>query len=107
MNNVHKRIKVLTVAFLVLSLLMPGVKYYFLLSALYILALFLISGSWEKTVIFGFLPLAIYFVGQLYVFRVIQPEELNHPLYPDGRSMYFKFTPFLVLGIAVVVSWIV
>jgi hypothetical protein len=107
MKTIQLQTKVITVLFLVLSLIMPNVKFYFLLSALYILTLFFINRSWEKTVVFGYLPLAVYFVGQLYVFRVIQPEELNHPLYPDGRSLYFKFTPLLVMGVAMVVSWLV
>lgn len=54
-----------------------------------------------------FWPLSFYYVGQLYVFRIIQPEDLNHPLYPDGRSLFFKFTPFLVLGMTMIVSWVI
>jgi O-antigen ligase len=52
-------------------------------------------------------PFSLYYVGQLYVFRVIQPEELNHPLYPDGRSIYFKFTPLLIMEVAMLFSWLV
>jgi hypothetical protein len=85
---------------------MPNVKFYFLLSTIYVLLIFWLTKSWIKTVVYCYLPLSIYYVGQLYVFRVIQPEELNHPLYPDGRSLYFKFTPLIVLSIAMLISWL-
>lgn len=84
---------------------MPNVKFFFLLASLYVLVIFWKTKSWDKTVVYVYWPLAVYYVGQLYVFRVIQPEELNHPLYPDGRSLYFKFTPLIVLGVAMMVSW--
>lgn len=70
-----------------------------------VLAIFWVSKSWEKVVIYGYWPLSIYVVGQLYTFQVIRMEELYHPLYPDGRSLYFKFTPLLVLGITMIISW--
>lgn len=87
-------------------LFLPNVKFYFLISIILVFTIFWITKSWEKVVVYGFLPMSIYNVGQLYVFRVIQPEELNHPLYPDGRSLYFKFTPILVLGIAMIFTWL-
>jgi O-antigen ligase len=43
----------------------------------------------------------------LYVFQVIRPEELYLPLYPEGRSLYFKLTPLLILGIAMIVTWVI
>lgn len=95
------------VVFLCLSLIMPNVKFYFLLVTGYILTIFWLTKSWKKTVVYAYWPLAIYYVGQLYVFRVIQPEELNHPLYPDGRSIYFKFTPLLILETAMLITWLV
>lgn len=71
------------------------------------MAIFWVSKSWEKVVMYGYWPLSIYYVGQLYVFQVIRAEELYHPLYPDGRSLYFKFTPLLVLGVTMIITWIV
>lgn len=91
--------------FLFLSLVVFYVKVYFLLASIYILVIFWKTRSWQKTVVYTFWPLAVYYVGQLYVFRVIQPEELKNPLYPDGRSLFFKFTPLMVLGVSMLVTW--
>jgi len=85
----------------------PNVKWYFVWSSGYLLWVWWLTKSWQKTVVYAFWPLSFYYVGQLYVFRIIQPEDLNHPLYPDGRSLFFKFTPFLVLGMTMIVSWII
>jgi O-antigen ligase len=93
--------------FLVGCLFLPNTKFYFLLSILFVLVIFGVGKSWEKVVIYGYWPLSVYYVGQLYVFQVIRAEELYHPLYPDGRSLYFKFTPLLVLGITMIITWIV
>lgn len=68
------------------------------------MSIFLKTWSWEKVVIYGYLPVSFYYIGQLYVLRIIEPWVLNHPLYPDGRNMYFKFTPLLILNISMVVS---
>lgn len=68
------------------------------------MSIFLKTWSWEKVVLYGYWPVSFYYVGQLYVLRIIEPWVLNHPLYPDGRSMYFKFTPLLILSISMVVS---
>lgn len=62
--------------------------------------------SWEKVVVYAYLPLSVYHVGQLYVFRFIQPWELNSPLYPDGRSSFFKLTPLLLFSIAIIMSFL-
>ena len=96
----------LAVIYLVMCLFLPNTKFYFLWSAIYILAILIKTKSWEKVVVFGYWPLLVYYVGQLYVFRVIQPEELNHPLYPDGRSLFFKLTPTLLFGVAVIISFL-
>ncbi|KKQ30191.1 MAG: hypothetical protein US68_C0016G0008 [Candidatus Shapirobacteria bacterium GW2011_GWE1_38_10] len=86
-------------------LFLPNTKFYFLASILLVLIIFGVSRSWEKVVIYGYWLLSIYYVGQLYVFQVIRTEELYHPLYPNGRSLYFKFTPLLVLGMTMIISW--
>ena len=96
-----------TSVFLILSIFLPNNKAFFVWSTIYVVMLFWKTKSWEKVVVFGYWPMAMYYVGQLYVIRVIQPEELNHPLYPDGRSLYFKFTPLLMFGMAMIVSWLV
>lgn len=70
------------------------------------MSVFLKTWSWEKVVLYGYWPVSFYHVGQLYVLRIIEPWVLNHPLYPDGRSIYFKFTPLLVMGISMVFSWL-
>lgn len=92
--------------FLVGCLFLPNIKSYFLWSILFVLAIFLVSKSWEKVVIFGYWPLSVYYVGQLYIFQVIRTEELYLPLYPDGRSLYFKFTPLLIFGMSMIVAWV-
>lgn len=96
-----------TTIFLTGSLFVPNNKIYFIWVSLYFMSIFLKTWSWEKVVIYGYWPVSFYYVGQLYVFRIIQPEELNHPLYPDGRSIYFKFTPLIVLGITMLFCWLV
>lgn len=101
-----RSMRFLSGSFLLLSILMPSVKFYFLLSAVFVLVIFWVTKSWEKTVVYAYWPLAVYYVGQLYVFLIIEPKELNNPLYPDGRSLYFKFTPLLVLGISMIISWL-
>lgn len=88
-------------------LFLPSTKFYFGWSVLLIVIVFILNKSWEKTVFLTYWPLKIYYVGQLYVFRVIEPEELNHPLYPDGRSLYFKLTPVMILAVSMIVSWII
>lgn len=66
---------------------------------MYVFWLFWKLRSWEKVIIYGYWPLSVYYVGQLYSFQVIRYEEMYHPLYPDGRSLYFKLTPVLLLGV--------
>jgi len=100
-------LNLITGFYLVFCLILPSVKFYFLFSTIYVLAIFWKTNSWVKTVVYSYWPLAMYYVGQLYVFRVIQPEELKHPLYPDGRSLYFKFTPLMAFVVAMLVSWCV
>ncbi len=80
---------------------------YFVWSAIYICCLWLVNRSWEKVIFFGFWPIQLFNVGQLYVFQLIKPEELNHPLYPNGQNFYFKFTPYLALCVAILVTWVV
>lgn len=74
---------------------------------MYLLSIGFLTRSWEKVVVYGYLPLSVYFVGQLYVFRFIQPWEINNFLFPDGRSDFFKLTPLLIFSMAITSSFLV
>lgn len=91
---------IITIIFIVGSLLVPSSKLFFVWSTLYFLSIFFVTRSFEKTFIYIFFPLSLFNVGQLYVFNVISPEKLNLPLYPEGRNLCFKFSPFYILNLS-------
>lgn len=100
-KKIDSLVAIITVIFMVGSLLVPSNKLFFIWSTLYLISIFWITRSFEKTFIYTFFVLQIFRIGQLYIFNVISPEKLNLPLYPRGRDLYFKFSPFFALNIAV------
>lgn len=101
----QERLFLLTSIFLIGAFFLPSVKMFFIWSTLYVVALFLKLKSWEKVILFAYWPLTIYYVGQLYSFQLIRYEEMYHPLYPEGRSLYFKLTPLLLLSLSMGIYW--
>lgn len=48
---------------------------------------------------YAYFPLRLFPMGQVSIYTAVPPEVLNLPLYPDGRRLYFIFSPDFVLGI--------
>ena len=93
----RKKVIIVTLIFLVLSVVTPNNKMFFVFSFGYILALLWATRSIEKSFFYGFLVIGQFSVGQLYVYNIIPAEVLKHPLYPTGRDLYFRFTPALAM----------
>ncbi len=94
-----------TLAFFTLCVFIPSNKIFFVLSSLYILAVFFFTRSWKLTLLYVFIPLSQFGIGQSYVFNLIPAHILKHPLYPDGRNAYYAFTPYTALGLSMVI-WV-
>lgn len=79
------------------ALVVPSNKFFFGWSSLLVLALFAATRSVELTLLYAYLPLSSLQIGQLYVFQAIPAYLLRSPLYPEGKRMFFTFSPFLAL----------
>ncbi len=94
-----KKICSYTLLLFIFSLAMPNNKFFFLLAALYVAAVFWHTRSAGATYLYGFLALQMYFIGQRYEFLVIAPELLlKNTLYPNGRYLLYTVTPSLVFA---------
>ena len=101
MPKENKRVCLVTTLFLILSLIVPSNKIFFVTSSLYIGTLFLVTRSAAKTYLYSFFVLHIFSIGQIYAYQVIPPEKLQlNSLYPEGRSLFFIFTPLLAVTMA-------
>lgn len=103
--NIDSRVVAYTLFALLSSLLAVNNKILFIITCIYVLLVYIRIKSAVTTFIYAFFWLQIYQVGQLYVFRVIEPELLiKGSLYPEGRSLYFTATPLLFVLIAATFS---
>lgn len=94
-----KKICSYTLALFALSLAIPNNKFFFLLAALYVAAIFWHTRSAGATYLYGFLALQIYFIGQRYEFLVIAPELLlKNTLYPNGRHLLYTVMPSFIVA---------
>lgn len=89
--------------FLLGSVLVPNNKALFVWAGVFILALFYLTRSTILTMVLASVPLSIIQVGQLYQLLVIPANELVHPFYADGRMIYFSFTPWWALSLAMII----
>lgn len=103
--NIDSHVVAYTLIALLSSLLAINNKVLFIITSIYILFVFIRTKSATTTFIYAFLWLQSYQVGQLYPFRVIEPEMLlKGSLYPEGRSLYYVATPALFVLIAATFS---
>jgi len=109
-NNMYKRfirgimlvseykVLLLTYLYLIITLFSPSHKIVFILSALYFLLLFFLTGSIINTIFYSFYPFWLFRVGRDFVFEVVPKEGVASPLYwGEGRSLGFVFSPFFIL----------
>lgn len=100
-----KKICSYTLSLFILSLVMPNNKFFFLLAAMYVAAIFWHTRSAGATYLYAFLAFQIYFIGQRYEFLVIAPELLlKNTLYPNGRYLLYTITPSLILAVSATIS---
>lgn len=89
-----------TSLFFATSVVIPNNKLFFVLSALYVSFIFFLKKRFDLTVLYCFIPLMLYGIGQEYAFNIIPAYVLKHPLYNEGRNLYFTFSPHTVLSLS-------
>lgn len=92
----------LTILYIIGSLLMFNNKLFFIWSSFYITVMFLKTSSFEQTLLYVFFPFSALAVGQLYIVRAIPPEAIQNPYYPEGKQLFFAFSPFYAFLITAV-----
>ena len=87
--------------FLVSVFFIPNNKFLFLVTATYILSLFIVNKSIYETVFYAFLPLSLVLVGQGYFYIAIPGEAIKSEGYEEGKILNYFFSPFIVLLILI------
>lgn len=95
---------ILSIVYLAGAIATPNNKVFFGWSVLFFLAQVVVGSSFFSGLIFSFIPLSLFTIGQLYQFTVIEPRALNSYLYQAGRSLYFTVSPAYVLSILCIVG---
>lgn len=98
-DNSYQSVPWVTLLFCVLSAVLPSNKLFFVVATLYFLALVYITRSIYKALFFAFIPFGMLNIGQIYITTVIPFNQLKGTTYYEGRQLYFRFSPFFVLGI--------
>lgn len=86
-----------TIGFFVFSLIIPNNKVFFVLSTIYIVSQFIITKSFIATLLYSFIPLSIFSIGQTYTFLAVPKAITFSRQYPEGRTLSFVFSPYIVL----------
>ena len=98
-NVGNKNVILATYLYLLISLITPTHKLFFVASSVFFVALFLITTSIEETIIYAFFPFFLLNVGRDFTINVVPASAVLSPLYWDGRSIVFEFSPFFILAI--------
>jgi hypothetical protein len=96
-----------TVVYILITTGINSSKIFFVWTVIYYISVFVYTRSFEKTIIYTFLPISIFKMGQQYKFNLIPAEILKLPLYPNGRDVIYNFTPYSALVLTCVSSIIV
>lgn len=97
--NSDSEVLTCTALFFGMSLFIPNNKSFFVLAAVYVSMVFILKKSIYLTLLYCLIPLAIYGIGQTYIYNLIPAHVLKHPLYPEGRNISFVFSPFTVAAL--------
>ena len=99
----------ITILFLLGSLLVPNNKILFIWTGIYLLLQLMSTKSFIMTIASVFIPISIMTVGQLYVFQAIPKGGITSNImdYSEGRQLFFTLSPFFVLELTVIIGIII